>query len=305
MVNHLANLEQIFAYVLKESSAQGVVDVLHADIRFMVERHILVRDLENFITYFNFVLLTPRAPKKLKLEQKLVQAFVDRTYGGGLKQTHEQRAKKLHEYLQVTLGENAEVNRECITTLERHLREERAPSLSKLMRKARIALILKWFRGPLRNQLSDDLQDYISFLAAAYGQLQASRIFDIEWQTHKVGTDDWAVITSELMVFVSAIAQALSIVRDAKEKQEQQASYHQQFHLVLVSLDDLMQRNQEGEIESIDAFTDKLIVSVSLIYLQDDFVEKDPELEKFIQLLVSLYYQFRDKRFAALDGGKD
>lgn len=299
MTQHLANLEQIFAYVLKESSAQGIVDVLHGDIRFMVERHILVRDLENFITYFNFVPHTQHAPK-LKLDQKLVQAFVDRTYGGGLKQTHEQRARKLHEYLQVTLGDHAEVNRECITTLERRLKEERAPSLAKLMRKVRIALILKWFRGPLQDQLSDDLEDYISFLAAAYGQLQASRIFDIAWQTHKVGTNDWAVITSELMVFVSAIAQALSIVRGAKDKQQQYASYHQQFQLVLNSLDNLMKRDQKAEVDSIDAFTDKVIVSVSLIYLQDDFVEKDPELEKFIQLLISLYYQFRDKRFAVV-----
>lgn len=299
MTQHLANLEQIFAYVLKESSAQGIVDVLHGDIRFMVERHILVRDLENFITYFNFVPHTQHAPK-LKLDQKLVQAFVDRTYGGGLKQTHEQRARKLHEYLRVTLGDHAEVNRECITTLERRLKEERAPSLAKLMRKARIALILKWFRGPLQDQLSDDLEDYISFLAAAYGQLQASRIFDIAWQTHKVGTNDWAVITSELMVFVSAIAQALSIVRGAKDKQQQYASYHQQFQLVLNSLDNLMKRDQKAEVDSIDAFTDKVIVSVSLIYLQDDFVEKDPELEKFIQLLISLYYQFRDKRFAVV-----
>jgi len=300
MTHHLANLEQIFAYVLRESSAQGIVDVLHGDIRFMVERHILVRDLENFITYFNFVPHTQHAPSKLKLDHKLIQAFVDRTYGGGLKQTHEQRVRKLHEYLQVTLGDHVKVDSECITTLERHLKEERAPSLAKLMRKARIALILKWFRGPLQDQLSDDLQDYISFLAAAYGQLQASRIFDIAWQTHKVGTNDWAVITSELMVFVSAIAQALSIVRDAKDKQQQYVSYHQQFQLVLNSLDNLMKRNQKDEVNTIDAFTDKIIVSVSLIYLQDDFVEKNPELEKFIQLLISLYYQFRDKRFSVV-----
>ncbi len=305
MAQHLANLEQIFAFVLKESSAQGIVDALHADIRYMVERHILMRDLENFITYFAFMFRAPHIPKKLKLNENLARAFVERTYGGGPKQTHELRARKLCEYLTATVGENVEVNRECVHTLEQHLKEERAPSMSKLMRRARIALILKWFRGPLRKQLTDELQDYISFLAAAYGQLQASRIFDIEWQTHKVGKEDWVVITNELMIFVSAVAQALSNIRDAKEKQVSSPSYHQQFQIVLDSLDDLMKRNQVGEIDSIDAFTDKLIVSVSLIYLQDDCVKKDAELEKFIQLLISLYYQFRDKRFAALDGGRD
>ena len=56
---------------------------------------------------------------------------------------------------------------------------------------------------------------------------------------------------------------------------------------------------KKGELDSVEAFKDKIIVSTALIYIQDEFVKKDTELKKLTQLFVSLYYQFRDKHYVS------
>jgi hypothetical protein len=65
---------------------------------------------------------------------------------------------------------------------------------------------------------------------------------------------------------------------------------------VFKSLDNLIVSIQSETKDELTIFRDKMIVSISLIYLQDSFVRKEPEVENLINLFLSLYYQFRDKR---------
>ncbi len=296
-MKHIENLEQILTFILEETTSLRIIDILYERIKFMVEKYITLRDVENFMAYFEFILSTSRIPKKLKFEPKLMEAFVNRSYADLDGATQRFRAKKLFEYLEMKIGLGAEISKEDFRLLEIIVKQERTPTLDKLKERARIATILKWLQGPLKEQLSEGLQDYIIFLATAYGQFQTHRIFDVEWQPYEVCEEDTQTIEREYKVFKNALKTAIKKIQSNRAKKSHSVKGQEQFRVVLDSLNNLVTLREEGRLESIDAFQDKLIVSNALIYIQDEFVKKEPELEKFIQLLVSLYYQFRDEHY--------
>jgi len=295
MATHLENLEKILTFILKETPAQEMITILNAKIKLKVETYIFLRDIENFIAYFKIVLSTSHIPKKLKLEPNLIQAFIDRTYIGLTNQTQDSRTDRLYEYLKNKIDEGAEISLENLALLEEALKQLRRPTLEKIMEHAHVATILKWLQGPLKNQLSKELQDYIIFWATAYGQYRRNLVFNFEWYPYEVSQDDMTKIIREYRIFEIAIIEALQAVRNARAKNPNPNNYQEQFHIVIASLDNLIKMSEAGTLDSFDSFKDKIIVSTALIYIQDEYVEKDSELKKLIQLFVSLYYQFRDK----------
>ena len=105
------------------------------------------------------------------------------------------------------------------------------------------------------------------------------------------------ILDSEYRVFEIAIIEALQTVRDVRAANPDLSRYEEQFQIVLSSLENLGKLEEAGKLGSFDSFMDRLIVSTALIYIQDDFVEKDAELKKLIQLFVSMYFKYRDKRY--------
>lgn len=295
MTTHLNNLEKILEFILRETPAQDMITILNEKIKLQVEIYMMLRDIENFIEYFKIVLSSSQIPKKLKFEPKLVRAFIKRTYTGFTIPTQDFRADRLYEYLKSKIGEGADISFEHTTLLEKAFRKLKKPSLEKIMEHARIATILKWLQGPLKSQLSLELQDYIIFLATIYGQYRRNLVINIEWHPCDVSAKDTTTLTEEYRIFEIALMEALQAVRDAKSENPDPQNYQEQFDIVIKSLETLNKMSEEGTLDSFDSFKDKIIVSNALIYIQDEFVKKDPEFEKLIQLLVSLYYQFRDK----------
>ncbi len=301
---HLHNLEKILTFILRETSAQETIDILYDRIKFMVEGHILLRDVENFAAYFKFLLSTSLVPKKLKFEPKLVQAFVDRTYAGFSDPIQKFRAHKLYRYLSNKLKPGSKVSNEYLVLLENILKVEKKPTFDKLMEHIRIAVILKWLQGPLKDQVSQGLKDYVIFLATVYGQYEKNRVLNVEWQPYKVSKEDMTLIVREYKIFETSIMEALQVVREAIAKNPDPNKYQEQFRIVIVSLDNLVKMSKKGKLNSFDAFRDKIIVAITLIYIQDDFVEKDSELRKLVQLFISLYRQFSDKSYAPAKADK-
>ncbi len=297
MATHLENLENILTFIVDETPSLRIIDVLYDRIEFVVEKQIAVRDAENFMAYFKFLLSTSRIPKKLKFAPKLMQAFINRTYADLDSSTQKRRSKKLYEYLELKIGLGTEIGDEDLKLLEVIVKQERKPTLDKLKEKVHIAMLLKWLQGPLKDKLSKGLQDYIIFLATVYGQYQTERVFDAEWQPYEVSDKDMAIIEQEYEVFKTALTNAIEKIKKARIKKPRTTKGQEQFRVVFDSVTNLIEMQERGEIDSVDAFRDKLIVSTALIYIQDEFVKKDAELKKFVQLLVSLYYQFRDKHY--------
>ncbi|UCG91391.1 MAG: hypothetical protein JSV97_09960 [candidate division WOR-3 bacterium] len=295
MTTHLDNLEKILAFILRETPAQEMINILNEKIKVQVEIYMMMRDIENFIEYFKIVLSSSQIPKNLKFEPKLIRAFTKRTYTGFTIPTQDFRADRLYEYLKSKIGEGVDINLEHITLLEEEFRKLKKSSLEKIMEHARIATILKWLQGPLKNQLSLELQDYITFLATIYGQYRRNLVINIEWHPCEVSRKDLTTLTGEYRIFEIALMEALQAVRDSKTKNPDPQNYQEEFDIVLKSLENLNKMSEEGALDSFDSFKDKILVSTALIYIQDEFVTKDREFEKLIQLLVSLYYQFRDK----------
>lgn len=299
MATHLENLEKILVFILRETSAKKMIDILYEKIKFTVEEHIILRDIENFIAYFKFLLSVTNIPQELKFELKLIQAFIDRTYVGFSDQIQKFRARKLYTYLKKRLHGGAKITDKDLELLEKTLKQARKPSLEKLMEHIRVAMILKWLQGPLKDQLSMGMKDYVIFLATAYGQYEQDRVFNIEWQPYNVSKKDMSLIIRDYTIFEISIIEAMQAIRKARASNPNPNKYREQFRIVLVSLDNLVKMTKKGELDSVEAFKDKIIVSTALIYIQDEFVKKDPELKKLTQLFVSLYYQFRDKHYVS------
>jgi len=295
MDTFLLHLEKIFEYILKESAAEEIVDTLYDKIRIMTERNIMQRDIDNFIAYFKLMLSTARLPKKLKFEPKLIRAFVDRTYTEFTKSAQEFRANRLYEYLKERIDEGTEIENTHLERLEDALVSERKPSLDNIMEHVQIAMLLKWLQGPVKGKLSKDLQDYIILLGTTYGKSQRQLVPDIEWRKFGVSKEDANVLKREYKSFEDAINESLKAVKDARLKTIESGKYEEQFRLVISSLDNLVKMSEKGILNSVLSFKDKVIVSAALIYIQDEFVRKDPQLKRIIQLFISLYYQFRDR----------
>lgn len=293
---HLTNLEKILLFVLQETCAQNMIDDLYETIKSTVEKYIVLRDVENFIAFFKYALSTSNVAEKLTIRPEMVQTFIDRTYTGFTTSTHSYRAELLYEYLTNKLKDGTHISNKNLELLEKCLVQERKPSLEKIMAHARIATRLKWLQGPLKNKLSDGMRDYVIFCATIYGQYRTNRLFGVEWPTHSVSEQDINLIIGEYRLFEIALMQANQTIRDNIAKEPDPHDYREQFRVIFESLDNLVTLSKRKELDSIDLFKDKIIVSTALIYLQDEFVKKDPELERLIQLFVSLYIKFRDKR---------
>jgi hypothetical protein len=296
-VSFLKDLESIFEFLLLKSDAKSVIGTLNDEIREMTEEQITLRDVENFVAYFEVVLSAPKVPKKIKFSRELVRAFIGRTYTGVHDSALENRVDSLSNYLQKEIEENTEITHEALKKTLADLNESKQPSLKKIMARATIATILKWLQGPLKEKLSLELQDNVVFLATVYGQHKKNLAINVDWQTFEVLKEDMEIIESDYAELEIAVMEALKMIRAACSALPSPSSYQDQFQLVLTSFDNLVMYEEGGILDSFDAFKDKLIISITLIYLQDEYVKKDPELKKLIQLFVSMYVKFRDKHY--------
>lgn len=295
MGTFLEHLQTIFEFVLKETTPQGMIGILYEKIRSMAEIHIMQRDIENFVAYFKLLLSTSRMPKRLKFERKLIRAFIDRTYTEFTESTQEFRANRLYDHLRNKLDEGIEIQSQHLERLESSLMAQKKPSLDNIEEHVQIAMILKWLQGPVKGKLSKELQDYIVSLGTTYGQSQRRLVPDVELKTYDVSEQEMGIIKKEYKTFENAINDSLKAVKEARSKKIDPGKYQDQFRIIISSLDSLVKMNDKGMLNSVESFKDKVIVSTALIYIQDEFVRKDPQLRKIIQLLISLYYQFRDK----------
>ena len=272
-----------------------MINILYNKTKKMTETHIMERDIENFIAYFRLMLSTARVPKRLRFEPKLIRAFVDRTYTGFTESAQAFRANQLYEYLKNRIDEGTEMENAHLERLEATLKADKKPSLENIMEHVHIAMLFKWLQGPIKGKLSKELQDQIVALGTTYGQCQRHLVLNVEWQPFTISDRDLGIITKEYKSFKNAIEDSLKTVKEARAKKIDSGKYEEQFRLIISSLDNLVKMSEKGILNSIQSFKDKVIVSTALIYIQDEFVRKDPQLKKIIQLLISLYYQFRDK----------
>jgi hypothetical protein len=223
-------------------------------------------------------------------------AFINRTYADYSNEAQMHRIMELREYLMRTLPLDSEITLERLGSVEDRLSQDRTPDLQTVVQRVRIGLLLKWVQGPLENELSPGTRDYITFLATVYGQYKSNRVLNVDWVPCDVTEGDAKLMQREYPRFEQAIREAISLVKNAQTK-VRSAKYQDEFRIVLLSLDSLVKRAKSGELDSVGAFKDKILVATTLMYVQDDFVIKDAELKKLIQLFVSLYRQFRDKHY--------
>jgi len=296
MRSFLEHLEKIFEFVLKETAPENMIDVLQGKIRDMTESYGILRDTENFIAYFKCLLSISHIPKKIEFGRDLVRAFINRTCTGLTNDSLDYRIEQLYEYVEDKIGEGNEITEECLNEMVEEMNKMRKPTLERVMERVRIATILKWLQGPLNDRLSHELQDCVIFLVAVYAQYKKNLLTNVEWQPCQVSAEDVNILVSEYRIFEIAVIEALQTVRDARAANPDLSRYEEQFQIVLSSLDNLAKLEEAGKLASFDSFKDRLIVSTALIYIQDDFIQKDAELKKLIQLFVSLYFKYRDKR---------
>ncbi|MDH4211775.1 MAG: hypothetical protein OEV79_10065 [candidate division WOR-3 bacterium] len=296
-ISFLQDLESIFEFLLRRSDAKTTITTLYDEIKEMTEEQITQRDVENFVAYFEVILSAPKVPKKVRFNRELVKAFIGRTYTGMHNSALENRVDSVYDYLQSEIEDNTEITHEGLKKILADLNESKKPSLEKIMARARIATILKWLQGPLKEQLSLELQDNVVFLATVYGQHKKNIAINVDWQTYKVTKEDMEILDSEYRMLEIAIIEAFEDIKAAREKLTESSTYQDQFQIVLTSFDNLVMFEESGILDSFDSFKDKLIISITLIYLQDEYVKKDPELKKLIQLFVSMYVKFRDAHY--------
>lgn len=298
-VSFLEDLERIFEFILGKTDPKSMVNVVYDEIKEMTESQITQRDIENFIAYFEVVLSAPKVPKKMIFNRELIEAFISRTYTSLHDATLKLRVESVYEHLKREIDENTEITDECLKKITSGLSKAEKPSLERIMKRARVATILKWLQGPLKERLSLELQDSILFLATVYGQHKKNLALNVEWQQTQVTDEDMEILDSEYRVLEIAIMEGLEVIRAARAALKPSCTYQDQFQPVLTSFDNLVMFEESGILDSFDSFKDKLIISIALIYMQDEYVKKDAELKKLIQLFVSMYLKFRDKHYGA------
>ncbi len=298
-MKHLDNIVEILRYVTNDTQTDRVFSILNDSIRTIVERQITLRDVDNFAAYFKMLLSSSHMKGKLVFGRKLVKAFVDRTYSGFSDPLQDIRTEHLYSYINQTLQNGQEINADDITKLEENCRGDKEPTLERLQERIRAGLILKWLRGPLANELTEELQHYIVFMANNYGQSQTGLILSVDWPPYELSEWDRALITKAYKAFEASLVHAMVEVEKAKRKVRVIDDCRKEFRVVFDSLEKLNELSKKGEGDSIKSFKDKIIVATALMYLQSAFVKKDEELRNLIQLLVSLYYQFRDTHYTA------
>jgi hypothetical protein len=294
MESHLENLENILSYILDETPPEKMVTILYDRLQHITDRLLILRDTENFIAYARFVISTMDGTKENTFSPQLIEKFINLTYVGYSNQKH--RTERLYLYLKSFLENYHFLDEQTLTALQQHIEYEKQPTLYRVMERARIAIILKWMQGPLQNRLSPQFKDYVLFLATVYGQFRTQKIFAIDWQQLDVPEQDMELIIQEYVVFENALRKAIQTIRKSKWKEPPSTQYPAQCYLVFESLENLIKAAKDSSCEPIEIFKNKIIVATALLYFQDDFVKKDAELQRIIQLFVSLYYQFRDRR---------
>ena len=295
---HLKHIEEILSFIDSNTSADTIIDTLCNEVMALIEQHITFRDAENFIAYFNLILSSSHVPKKITFDENLVMAFINRTYAECSDEVQMQRVIQLRDYLKKTLSFDVEIKGDLLEKVEERLKHDRAPDLQSVIQRVRIGLVLKWLQGPLEHELSAQLRDYITFLATVYGQYKSNRVINVDWTRCDVTDRDKAVLDREYTLLEHAVKEAMTLIIEAQGR-VRSTRYQDEFRIVLLSLDNLVKKAKTGQLDSAEAFTDKVLVATTLMYVQDDFVEKDAELHKLIQLFVSLYRQFRDKHYEA------
>lgn len=296
---HLKNIETILSFINEHTAADTVIDTLCDEVENLIEHHITYRDVENFVAYFKFILSSSHVPKQITFDQNLIMAFINRTYAEYSDEAQMRRVTELCDYLKDSIPFDAEILIEMFTEVENRLKKDRLPDLKMVIQRARIGLVLKWLQGPLENELSPGLRDYITFLATVYGQYKSNRVLNVDWAPCDLTEHDKEVLQREYVSLEQAIKKAIARIQQAQGKVKSK-KYQDEFRVVLLSLDNLVKKAKSGELDSAEAFKDKVLVATTLMYVQDDFVEKDAELKKLIQLFVSLYRQFRDKHYESL-----
>jgi len=298
-VEFLADLEKIFEFLLRETAPENMISIVYEETKDLTESFVLQRDIENFIAYFKVILSAPRIPRKMKFDSNLVRAFINRTYTGLADSALAYRADRLYECLETNIAEEADITNECLDSLTLELEVMKTPTLNKIMTRSRVATILKWLQGHLKERLSLELQDNVIFLATVYGQHKKNLAINVDWQPYEVMPEDTDILVSEYRILEIAIIEALETIRHARRANPDLSRYEEQFQIVLTSLDNLGKLEEAGNLDSFDSLKDRLIISTALIYIQDEFVQKDAELKQLIQLFVSLYFKYRDKHHEA------
>lgn len=298
MPAHLENIATILNYIDEHTTAEIVLDTLCDEVEDLVEWHIVCRDVENFIAYFKFILSSSHFPKQLLFDQSLVTAFINRTYDDYSNEVQMHRVVELRDYLKRTLPIDSEITFERLGRVEARLSEDRTPDLLTVIRRVRIGLILKWLQGMQQDRLSPGLRDCITFLATVYGQYKSNSVLNVDWLPCDITESDAKILRREYILLEHAIREAILLIQQAKAK-IRSVKYQDEFRIVLISLDNLVKKARSGELDSAEAFKDKILVATTLMYVQDDFVIKDAELKKLVQLFVSLYRQFRDKHYGS------
>ncbi|KPL13216.1 hypothetical protein AMJ74_05640 [candidate division WOR_3 bacterium SM1_77] len=296
MGEFLANMIRALGFVLNETSPQDMFGILTDLIKNKFESSILERNIENFIAYFRVVISGKHAPKMLIFDRKLVQAFIARTDTVIGDAAADSRAERLYMYLSCNIKDGAQITDAHLNSIHEEFVIMKMPSLKKVLENIRIAMMLKWIQGPLMKKLSHSLQDHIVVLGTVYGECKKNLISNVEWPELNVSPEDRNVLADEYRIFENAMRDALNEFKTALTAKPDPTNYEAQFQVVFDSLDRLAKMDTEGKLDSCESFKDRIIVSSALIYIQDDYVVKNDKLRQLIQLFVSMYIKYRDKR---------
>lgn len=294
MENHLKNIADLLSYTHREIASKPIIFVLAEKTHKLIDIVVLLRDMQNFISYLKFIISAPVIPKKLQVDIILINLFVERIYVGFDENARETRAAKMFEFINARIGRGAEVNAKNIGILEGAVSSADNPAaFEKLKDYILVALLLKWFNNALVDKLSKNLEDYVVYLATIFGQLQSGRLLNIENEIPRVMPADEKILSSAYTFFEAALREGIRMMNRNIAKVDASKTIYEQFQIVFVCLDRLIKDKENSDVKK---FRDKLIVSTALIYLQDEYVARDPEAKKLVDLLISMYYQFRDKR---------
>ena len=303
MGEFLANMVRALEFVLGETRPSEIVGFLTERIKERFESAILERNIENFIAYFRVIISGKHPPKVLSFDRRLVQAFIARTDTGSRNADSDSRTQRLYDYLSGKIKDGAQITTAHLDRIEEEFTVLKMPSLGKVLESIRVAMILKWLQGSLMKKMSHALQDHIVVLGAVYGECKKSLISNVEWPEFSLASEDSELLADDYRIFEKALREALNGFKTALDSRPTPGNYEAQFQIVFDSLDRLAELNAEGKLDSIESFKDRIIVSSSLIYVQDDYVIKNDKLHQLIQLFVSMYIKYRDKRYLPGDAG--
>lgn len=284
---HIKNIIKIINYSAEkiyELDEKNIFKKVYENIHEIIKQKALYCEISNLICFYEIENLQ----KNTTLDECIEKLFKHRDV------FYELIIKSEIEKLKKDYG---------IKNLKNIVEEKKKMNIDTLKEYCFISLFLNWLQGPLKNKISNKLKDFIGYATTLINYLNQSTLYldyvtkiDIE---NFIEEKDFELLKEWKDALLVNLYEA---VKKLKEEDKNTKSIFEEFLFIHKSLKKLESEVGSDMEKLLEYFSEKIIVSVSLIYLTNYPIEiKISEINDFNRMVKNFivrYSRYSDKEIS-------